>query len=145
MALMAAQPVRQSQIFPRALAARVAHLIATGTDPERILLLTFSRRAASEMLRRAGTVVDGAAASMVWGGTFHSIGARILRRHAEKIGFSRTFSILDSDDQRSLISKVVKELGVADKAQDKLGEKFPTPAVIASIMGLAANTDVSVK
>ncbi len=128
----------------RTLTYRVAYLIDNGIAPENILLLTFTNKAAREMLERVEEIAPGSTIG-IWGGTFHSIGARLLRRHAEKIGFERTFSILDSDDQRSLISKVVKELGVADKAKDKLGEKFPKPAVIASIMGLAANTDVSVK
>ncbi len=72
----------------RTLAARVAHLIDTGVAPDRILLLTFTRRAAAEMLRRAGATMDRSAPGRVWGGTFHSIANRLLRRHGEAVGLS---------------------------------------------------------
>src|SRR5205085_8286844 len=88
------------------LAARVAHLIEHGTPPERILLLTFSRRAAKEMLSRAerllGDRVGGRAAGRVggrvWGGTFHGVGNRLLRLHGLAIGLRPDFTIMDRSD-----------------------------------------------
>ena len=85
------------------LAHRVAHLIVNGTDPRRIALLTFSRRAATEMIRRVERIVANAmrerAAAMTdaitWAGTFHSVGARLLREYAEAIGLDRAFTIHD--------------------------------------------------
>src|SRR4029077_19387099 len=84
------------------LAHRVAHLVLSGADPQRILLLTFSRRAAAEMERRAGQVLSrsiGAGNSrppaLPWSGTFHSIGARLLREYAERIGINPSFTIHD--------------------------------------------------
>ena len=128
----------------RTLTYRVSYLVANGILPENILLLTFTNKAAREMLTRVEELMPGST-SGIWGGTFHSIGARILRKHAEKIGFTRSFSILDSEDQRSLLSKVIKETGVAKDAKERLGEKFPKPAVIASILGMAANTGLEVE
>src|SRR5215472_9780405 len=88
------------------LAHRVAHLIVRGADPRRILLMTFSRRAASEMCRRveriAANALPGHAALMsdalTWAGTFHAIGARLLREYAEQIGLDRAFTIHDRED-----------------------------------------------
>jgi DNA helicase-2/ATP-dependent DNA helicase PcrA len=128
----------------RTLTYRVAYLLDNGIAPENILLLTFTNKAAREMNERVEAIAPASTAG-IWAGTFHSIGARILRRHAERIGFTRNFGILDSDDQRAMITKLVKSSGVAENAQERLGEKFPKPAVIASILGLAANTDVEVE
>src|SRR5271165_620894 len=88
------------------LAHRVAHLIVNGADPHRILLLTFSRRAAAEMGRRVERIVAGALgtnaaaalAALTWSGTFHGIGARLLREYAEQIGLSPAFTIHDRED-----------------------------------------------
>src|SRR5713101_2920343 len=88
------------------LAHRVAHLIVNGADPRRILLLTFSRRAAVEMTRRVERIIanalgNRAGEAMValnWSGTFHAIGARLLRDFAEEIGLSPSFTILDRED-----------------------------------------------
>ena len=128
----------------RTLTYRVAYLVANGILPENILLLTFTNKAAREMLTRVEELMPGSTAG-IWGGTFHSIGARLLRRNAEKVGYSRSFTILDSEDQRSLLAKVIKETGVAKDAKERLGEKFPKPAVIASILGYAANTGLEVE
>src|SRR6478609_2967037 len=88
------------------LAHRVAHLIANGADPRRILLLTFSRRGAAEMLRRvqriasevlgsnAGTITG----ALTWAGTFHGVGARLLREYAHEVGFDSAFTIHDRED-----------------------------------------------
>jgi DNA helicase II / ATP-dependent DNA helicase PcrA len=89
------------------LAHRVAHLIAQGADPRRMMLLTFSRRAASEMERRVqhitahvmGERAGVMANAITWSGTFHAVGARLLREYAERVGLDRNFSIHDREDQ----------------------------------------------
>ncbi len=92
----------------RTLVYRVAHLVEKGVEPHRILLLTFTNRAAKEMLERAREVA-GERVSQVWGGTFHHVANKILRRHAPRLGYPHDFQILDSDDQRSLVSQIMKE------------------------------------
>src|SRR5690242_17412807 len=79
----------------KTLAARVANLIRSGADPAAILLLTFTRRAAGEMLRRAGQVVGDAAAREVWGGTFHAVAHRLLRAYHRPLGLAPNFVVLD--------------------------------------------------
>src|SRR6478672_8840557 len=86
----------------RTLVYRVAHLLATGAAPERILLLTFTRRAAQEMISRAERLV-GAASGRVHGGTFHATGHRLLRTFGESAGLARDFSILDQGDAEDLM------------------------------------------
>jgi DNA helicase-2/ATP-dependent DNA helicase PcrA len=94
------------------LAHRVAHLIWKGADPQRILLLTFSRRAATELERRAGQILNrhiqgGAmhhAPALHWAGTFHGVGARLLRAYAERIGLHESFTIHDRGDSEDLIA-----------------------------------------
>ncbi len=105
------------------LAHRVAHLIVSGADASRILLLTFSRRAAAEMGRRARRIVanargentPGASTSLPWSGTFHAIGARILRGHAPSIGLDPAFTIHDREDSADLLNLVRHELGLSEK------------------------------
>src|SRR3954463_442214 len=85
------------------LAHRVAHLIATGTDPSRILLLTFTRRAAAEMRRRVASIASSRMeyaqkAALSWSGTFHAIGNRLLRLHAQGIGLGESFTVMDRSD-----------------------------------------------
>ena len=79
----------------KTLAARVANLVRTGADPAAVLLLTFTRRAAAEMLRRAGQVVGEAAARAVWGGTFHAVAHRLLRTYHRPLGLEANFVVLD--------------------------------------------------
>ena len=88
------------------LGCRVAHLIETGTPPERILLLTFSRRAAAEMLSRAHSVTHDGGARRVWGGTFHAIAARLLRRYGRGVGVQPDFSVLDQSDTADLLNLI---------------------------------------
>ncbi|MEZ5039724.1 MAG: UvrD-helicase domain-containing protein [Saprospiraceae bacterium] len=95
----------------RVLTYRIAHIIEQGTAPWQILALTFTNKAAREMKERIGKVV-GARANSVWAGTFHSIFARILRVEAEKIGYPSNFTIYDSDDTKSLLSTIVKEMNL---------------------------------
>ena len=101
------------------LAHRVAHLVVKGADPGRILLLTFTRRAAAEMIRRVDRIVASAvgartganAAAFAWAGTFHGIGARLLREYAEMIGLEPRFTIHDREDSADLMNLVRHELG----------------------------------
>ena len=118
----------------RALTFRVAYLLEQGIPPDRILLLTFTNKAAGEMMRRV-TELLGQAQPMLWGGTFHSIGARVLRTHAEILGFQRDFTILDRDDARDLVKACLVEAGIDVKAG-----KFPKPDVLVEIFSLAGNT-----
>lgn len=95
----------------RVLTFRIAHLIEKGVAPWEILSLTFTNKAAREMKERISKVV-GERAERVWAGTFHSIFARILRVEADKIGYSSNFTIYDSDDSKSLISTIIKEMNL---------------------------------
>jgi len=119
----------------KTLAARVATLIDRGVRPERILLLTFSRRAATEMLRRAAQVTDPAAARLVWGGTFHAIGHRLLRVHGAALGLAAGFSVLDQGDAAELMGLVRSE--VASEVQDR---RFPRKDTLLAIYSRVANT-----
>ena len=92
------------------LAARLAHLVDTGVRPERIALLTFSRRAASEALHRADEVTGRDVAAAVWGGTFHAIANRLLRRHGRALGIPPTFTVLDRSDTADLLALVRDDL-----------------------------------
>jgi len=124
------------------LAHRVAHLIAQGTDPQRLLLLTFSRRAAQEMERRAGQVVarvlglrsDGAPA-LPWAGTFHGIGARLLREYAPQLGLAETFTIHDRGDAEDLMGLVRNDLGLSTSVK-----RFPMKGTCLSIYSRTVNT-----
>src|SRR5829696_7998665 len=120
------------------LAHRVAQLIATGVNPGRILLLTFTRRAAAEMTKRvsallaASTKVRGAApatvASRIWGGTFHAIANRILRLHSQPIGLGEAFTVIDRTDAEDVMNDVRSEMGF-----DKGDVRFPKKETCLSI------------
>src|SRR6187397_252963 len=99
----------------RTLTYRVAYLLEQGIPPDRILLLTFTNKAAGEMMRRVTDLLGHELASL-WGGTFHSIGNRILRQHAQRLGFHRDFSIMDREDAKHLISTCVAESNIDVKA-----------------------------
>ncbi len=98
----------------RVITYRVAHLIRTGTDPFNILVLTFTNKASKDMRERIGKVV-GAEAKNIWMGTFHSVFAKILRVEAEKIGYPSNFTIYDTDDSKSVIRAILKEMQLDDK------------------------------
>src|ERR1700722_16267859 len=99
----------------RVLTARIAHLIASGrARPHGILAVTFTNKASREMRERIG-VLTGAVEGMPWMGTFHSIGAKILRRHAELVGLQPSFTILDSDDQVRLLKQILQAENIDDK------------------------------
>src|SRR5436305_7206355 len=87
----------------RTLTYRVAYLIEQGVPADRILLLTFTNKAAREMMRRVSEILSGDL-STLWGGTFHSIANRLLRRHADRIGYRPDFTILDREDSKDLLS-----------------------------------------
>src|SRR5881394_2821546 len=111
----------------RTLTYRVAYLLEQGIPADRILLLTFTNKAAKEMMRRV-TELLGQELATLWGGTFHSIGNRILRQHAHVLGFKRDFTILDREDARHLISTCVAEADIDTKAT-----RFPKAEVLAEI------------
>jgi DNA helicase-2/ATP-dependent DNA helicase PcrA len=118
----------------RTLTYRVAYLLEQGIPPDRILLLTFTNKAAGEMMRRVSDLI-GRELRELWGGTFHSIGARVLRSHADALGYQRDFTILDRDDAKDLIKACVADAGIETK-----GTHFPKPEVLNEIFSLAVNT-----
>jgi len=128
------------------LAHRVAHLIVRGADPRRMMLLTFSRRAAVEMIRRveriaAHVVPDQArvaADALSWSGTFHAIGARLLREYAEQIGVDRAFTIHDREDSADLMNLVRHDLGFS-----KTEERFPAKNTCLAIYSRAVNAEAA--
>lgn len=99
----------------RMLTYKVAYLIQSGLKPWNILALTFTNKAAREMRERIDTLIGSGSTQSLWAGTFHSIFARILRREAERIGFSPNYTIYDTDDQKALIKQLVKARGLDDK------------------------------
>ncbi len=100
----------------RVLTTRIAHLLATGrARPWQILSVTFTNKAAREMKNRIGDLIGGVVEGMQWLGTFHSIGARMLRRHAELAGLKSGFSILDTDDQIRLMKQIIQAEGIDEK------------------------------
>jgi DNA helicase II / ATP-dependent DNA helicase PcrA len=130
------------------LAHRVAHLIVHGADPRRILLLTFSRRAAAEMARRveriAGQVIGQSAGVMTdaltWAGTFHGIGARLLRDYAPEIGLDPAFSIHDREDSADLMNLVRHELGFTTTQS-----RFPAKATCLAIYSRCVNAEMAIE
>ena len=98
----------------RVLTFRIAHILKQGFDPFSILALTFTNKAAREMRNRIESLV-GPAAKSLWMGTFHSVFARILRQEAEKLGYPSNFTIYDSDDSKSLLKSIVKEMNLDEK------------------------------
>ena len=126
------------------LAHRVAHLIVKGADPRRILLMTFSRRAAAEMARRvericvqvlggkSGIMAD----ALAWSGTFHGIGARLLRDYAEQIGIDPAFTIHDREDSADLMNLIRHELGFS-----KMQNRFPTKGTCLAIYSRVVNSE----
>jgi DNA helicase II / ATP-dependent DNA helicase PcrA len=117
----------------RAITYRVAYLLEKGVSADNILLVTFTNKAAKEMLSRVEGLV-GSYPVGLWGGTFHSIANRILRMYAPEIGFSNSFTILDQDDAKALIKVCIKELQI-----DTTARRFPSPAKIHSIISYARN------
>jgi DNA helicase-2/ATP-dependent DNA helicase PcrA len=127
------------------LAHRVAHLIAGGADPGKILLMTFSRRAASEMSGRVERITRKAIGAAVtadalsWAGTFHGIGARLLREYAEQIGLNPAFTIHDREDAADLMNIVRHELGFS-----KTESRFPTKGTCLAIYSRCVNAEAPI-
>ncbi|HEY1771483.1 MAG TPA: ATP-dependent helicase [Chthoniobacterales bacterium] len=119
----------------RTLTYRVAYLLENGVDPRNILLLTFTNKAARQMLDRVANLLP-MDASGLWGGTFHSIGNRMLRRHGSALGFSSGFTIMDREDQKDLINSVVAGAGIDPKEI-----RFPKGDVLADIFSFVINTE----
>ena len=122
----------------RTLACRVARLIDDGTGPDRILLLTFTRRAAAEMLRRAGALSSEGVAGRVWGGTFHSTANRLLRHYGNAVGLSDGFTVIDQGDTESLFGIIRSDLGMAEGKT-----RFPRKETIAAIYSRTVNAQTS--
>jgi DNA helicase-2/ATP-dependent DNA helicase PcrA len=128
----------------KTLAHRVAHLILNGADPGRILLLTFTRRAAEEMSRRVericGETVGGLARTITWSGTFHAIGNQLLRLYAEQIGLKPNFTVLDRSDAADLLNLVRDEQGLSEQAR-----RFPKKATCLAIYSYAVNAQLGLE
>lgn len=120
----------------RTITYRVAYLLEQGVSPDKILLATFTNRAAREMLSRVESLTGTQNVHRVWGGTFHRVANLILRRHATSIGYAQNYSILDSEDARSYI-----DLAIEDSAIDTSKKRFPKSKVIQDIISYANNTD----
>ena len=124
------------------LASRAAALVLAGADPQRLLLLTFSRRAAHEMQRRVGRALHQAlgwratqrAPELAWAGTFHGVGARLLRDYARRIGLAESFTVVDRGDAEDLLNLVRQDLGLA-----KTHKRFPQKATCLAIYSRVVN------
>ncbi len=123
----------------RTLIYRVAYLLEKDVRPENILLVTFTNKAAREMLDRVENLL-GYKPNGLWGGTFHHIGNLILRRYAHRLGYSRDFGILDREDSRYLVDSCIHELGI-----DTNKRRFPKAGVLESIINLATNRKESIE
>ncbi len=121
----------------RVVTYRVAYLLEAGVHPAHILLVTFTNKAAREMLRRVELLMPAAVgvSGRIWGGTFHHIGNRILRRHAPLVGFQPNYTILDQEDARNLMAACITELKMNPK-----GSRFPKGEVLENIVSLSVNT-----
>lgn len=122
----------------RTLTYRVAFLLEQGVPPDRILLLTFTNKAAREMLQRVESLL-GRLPGALWGGTFHAIGHRVLRLHADRLGYEPNFGILDREDARHLLNTCIRDTLSEDERK-----KFPRAEVLAEIYSLAANLRLSI-
>ena len=119
----------------RTLTYRVAYLLENGVEARNISLLTFTNKAARQMLDRVSNLLP-VDASGIWGGTFHSIGNRMLRRHGSALGYSSGFTIMDREDQKDLIATVVANSGIDPKEI-----RFPKSDVLADLFSFAVNTE----
>lgn len=118
----------------RVLTYKIVDLLRHGYEPWRIMALTFTNKAADEMKERVAAAVGEQAASKIWMGTFHSIFLRLLRRHAELLGYKPTFTIYDAADSKALVRSIISEMGLDDK--------FYRPGTIAAIISNAKNSMV---
>jgi len=123
----------------RTLTYRVAYLLENGIDPRNVLLLTFTNKAARQMLDRVANLLP-IDASGLWGGTFHSVGNRMLRRHGSALGYNSGFTIMDREDQKDLINTVVASAGIDPKEI-----RFPKGDVLAEIFSFVVNTETALE
>ncbi|HWY50463.1 MAG TPA: UvrD-helicase domain-containing protein [Chthoniobacterales bacterium] len=123
----------------RTLTYRVAYLLENGIDPRNVLLLTFTNKAARQMLDRVANLLP-IDASGIWGGTFHSVGNRMLRRHGSALGYNSGFTIMDREDQKDLINTVVASAGIDPKEI-----RFPKGDVLAEIFSFVVNTETPIE
>jgi len=128
-----------------ALTARLAHLVGSGCDPGRILLLTFSRRAAAELLQRAEASAGHAVARQAWGGTFHAVANRLLRRHGPALGLDPSFTVLDQGDAAGLLALVREELadvasGAGGPTAQPRRRRRAKPETMAAILSRVVNS-----
>ena len=123
----------------RTLVYRVARLVESGVAPESILLLTFTRKASQEMLDRAAGLAD-ARCRFVSGGTFHSLALRVLRRHAEAVGYDNSFTILDRSDMEEVLHSLIPSLQLPRTAQ-----RFPKRGTLANMLSKSANLQTPVE
>jgi DNA helicase-2/ATP-dependent DNA helicase PcrA len=119
----------------KTLACRVAWLIDRGTPPDRILLLTFTRRAAAEMLARAGRLTGKGTSSQVWGGTFHATANRLLRQFGRSLGLSPEFTVMDQADSADVMNLIRGELGLGNTRK-----RFPAKNTLAAIYSRTINS-----
>lgn len=119
----------------RTLVARVTRLLQEGADPDRVLLLTFTRRAAAEMVGRVASASPGRSANQIWGGTFHSVANRLLRRYGSAAGLPEGFTVLDHGDATDLFGLVRTEEGFGQR-----GRRFPKAETVASIYSRMVNS-----
>ena len=122
------------------LACRVAHLVERGVAPERILLLTFSRRAAREMISRAEHMTGNGGAGRVWGGTFHAVGNRLLRLYGRSVGVRPDFTVLDQSDAADLMNLVRGDMGLASRER-----RFPRKETLGSIYSRTVNAGIPLR
>ena len=123
----------------RTLTYRVAYLLEQGIPPDRCLLLTFTNKAAREMLQRVSSLVP-LDASKIWGGTFHSVANRLLRRHASMLGYQSNYAILDREDSKDLINACIPAAGINIKEK-----RFPKGDVLIEVFSLSVNTERAVQ
>jgi DNA helicase-2/ATP-dependent DNA helicase PcrA len=123
----------------RTLVYRAAHLLSQGVEPERLLMLTFTNRAAKEMTERLNQLVP-IEADRLWAGTFHRIGNRILRRFADRLGYGTNYGIVARDEAQDLMGAVIVEMLPTVE-----GRRFPKPEVLLAMLSSAVNTDRPLK
>ncbi len=123
----------------RTITYRVAYLLEKGVNPENILLVTFTNKAAREMIDRV-LAVTGGQTRLPWSGTFHHIGFRILKRYAPLLGYKTNFTILDSEDSRDVLKMCLKQEGI-----DRKERRFPSTNVLHSIISYARNAEMTIE
>lgn len=123
----------------RTLVYRVAHLIEQGVEPERILLLTFTRKSAQEMLWRASILLDDSC-QRVTGGTFHAVGSMLLRRYGHHLGYPANFTIIDRADAEGIVNILKSSLSLGGA-----GKRFPSKRIIVNLLSKAVNKSLSLE